>query len=139
MNETIRCLHCRSVFERNPRIKTQRYCARKECQRARKRQWQREKLLSDPDYKANQRDCQKAWHNRHPGYYKAYRKRHPAKAQRNRLLQHCRNSRRSPGKRIAKMDALIPWIGGPPQAFYMLPVIAKMDAFPEKVFLIPAR
>lgn len=137
MNQTIQCVHCGSVFERNPRIKTQRYCARKECQRARKRQWQREKLLSDPDYKANQRDCQKAWHERHPGYYKAYRKHHPGKAQRNRLLQRNRNSRRAAAKRIANMDAFTPRIGGHAEVFYLLPVIAKMDALPQKVILIP--
>ncbi len=43
----------------------------------------------------------------HPGYWKAYRKRSPEKAERNRMLQTVRNPRRknAEGDLIAKMDA----------------------------------
>ena len=53
--DKIRCAHCRCLFVPNHRIKNQRYCNKKECQRARKNAWQRQKLANDPDYKANQR------------------------------------------------------------------------------------
>ena len=52
----------------NPRVKTQRFCSDKACQRARKAQWQRDKLATDPDYRANQRDCQYRWQHQHPQY-----------------------------------------------------------------------
>ena len=138
MSLTIQCVHCGRHFEPNPRVKNQRYCNEKECQRARKRKWQQERLLSDPDYKANQRDCQKEWHNRHPGYYKQYRERHPKNCERNRLMQCYRNSRRRPRQKIAKMDAFHPAPVLHPALYYVLPVIAKMDALTQKVIIIPA-
>jgi hypothetical protein len=138
MNRTIRCTHCGNRFEPNPRNKNQSYCSNKECQRARKRKWQREKLLNDPDYKANQRDCWRKWHERHPGYYKLYRERHPKSSERNRLMQRYRNSHRPSRRTIAKMDALRPAPVLDPASYYLLPMIAKMDASIQKVIIIPA-
>jgi hypothetical protein len=86
-------------------VKNQRYCSEKACQRARKRKWQQAKLLSDPDYQANQLDCQREWHQRHLGFYQQYRERHPKSSERNRLMQRLRNSRRRPRQKIATMDA----------------------------------
>ena len=74
----IRCAHCGCLFDPNPRVKNQRYCSDKECQRARKRLWQRRKLATDPDYKANQTDCQKTWREKNPDYWRKYRERNPA-------------------------------------------------------------
>lgn len=138
MNRTIQCAHCGCRFEPNPRVKNQTYCAQKDCQRARKRKWQKAKLASDPDYKANQGDCQREWHKRHPGYYKEYRKRHPALIERNRLMQCYRNSLRRPRGEIAKMDAFEPAPHAHPAIYYLLPLIAKMDASPQKVLIIPS-
>ncbi|NLI31809.1 MAG: hypothetical protein GX422_03355 [Deltaproteobacteria bacterium] len=59
MNRNIQCAHCGCRFEPNPRVKNQSCCSQKDCQRARKRKWRKAKLVSDPDYKANQRDCQR--------------------------------------------------------------------------------
>jgi len=50
MREPARCAHCGSTFDRNPRVKNQHFCNNKDCQRARKRLWQKQKLASDPDY-----------------------------------------------------------------------------------------
>ena len=50
-----RCVHCRCLFVLNPRLKDQRYCGRIECQRARKRHWQRTKMAADADYQLNLR------------------------------------------------------------------------------------
>lgn len=51
MNDMIRCANpcCQRLFVPNPRVKNQRYCNRKNCQRVRKRLWQREKMAGDPD------------------------------------------------------------------------------------------
>jgi hypothetical protein len=139
MSLTNQCDHCGRPFEPDPRVKNQRYCSDKDCQRARKRKWQKEKLLSDPDYRANQRDCQKQWHQQHPGYYKQYRDHHPRRKERNRLLQRYRNSRRRPHQVIAKMDAFKAAQTQHPAVFYLLPLIAKMDALAQKVIIIPIR
>jgi len=118
----------------DPRVKNQRYCGEKECQRARKRKWQKEKLATDPDYKANQADCQREWRRRHPGYYKEYRQANPAYCRRNSLLQGYRNT----GARvIAKMDEFKPAPIKEAGVFYLLPLIAKMDAIAQKILVIP--
>jgi hypothetical protein len=137
MNPTIQCAHCGNHFEPNPRVKNQRYCSEKECQRARKRKWQQEKLLNDPDYKANQRECRKDWLSRHQGYYREFRQRNGKSAERNRLLQKFRDSRRRRPSLLAKMDAFKTAPVKESGHYYLLPVLAKMDASAQKVILIP--
>lgn len=105
MSAAIQCAYCGNLFEPNARVKNQRYCSHKECQRARKRTWQKDKLKTDPDYRANQRDCQKNWHLCHPGYYREYRSKNTLSVERNRLLQKVRDARRRP-QLLAKMDEL---------------------------------
>jgi hypothetical protein len=136
MCEKIRCAapDCKRLFIPNPRVKNQLYCGEKDCQRARRRKWQKEKLATDPDYKADQADRQREWRQLHPGYYKEYRQAHPANRQRNSLLQRYRNAR---ARVIAKMDAFKPAPIKEPGVFYLLPLIAKMDASAQKIFLIP--
>jgi DNA-directed RNA polymerase subunit RPC12/RpoP len=137
MNRMIRCAHCGRRILSNPRVKEQRYCSRKACQRARKTLWQRVKMATDPDYQLNQRDCQKDWNKRNPDYWRLYRSRNPGYRTRNRLLQKHRDRRR---RDLAKMDAF----GGispiQPGSYYLIPArrdLAKMDALSQKVYLIP--
>ncbi len=54
MNQKNRCAKCGCLFRPNPRVKDQEYCNRSACQRARKRRWQRKRMATDPDYRANQ-------------------------------------------------------------------------------------
>ena len=114
MDHMIRCanVHCRRLFVPNPRVKNQAYCARRACQRLRKSLWQKQKMATDADYQANQRDCLKRWRRENPDYWRRYRSQHPEYVQRNRLLQRERDRRRHD--------------------------LAKMDALSHKVFLIPA-
>jgi hypothetical protein len=137
MDPRIRCAHCRRLFQPNPRVKDQRYCSEKPCQRARKNLWQWQKLASDPDYQANQRECDRQWRKRHPDYWRLYRRRHPRSAERNRLFQRARNGKRRPPPVIAKMDASKPSLSVIPGTYYLVPEIAKMDALTRKVILIP--
>ena len=119
----------------NPRSKNQRYCGKKECQRARKRMWQKKKMATDADYHANQKDCNRAWRERNRHYWRDYRRNHPEYAERNRLLQSAWRSRR----RVAKMDASQrnPFIKT--GTYWLIPEdgVAKMDAFAGKVLLVP--
>ena len=55
----LRCAHCGRVVPANPRIKNQTHCDLEACRRDKRRLWQRQKMASDPDYKANQRECHK--------------------------------------------------------------------------------
>lgn len=116
---TKRCAHCGELFQSRPQVPEQTYCASKECQRARKRQWQQVKLQSDAAYRANQRDAQRAWQERHPDYWRDYRESHPAYAERNRDRQRAKPSRQPPSP-IAKMD-----VSSPLDGIYQLRIVAE--------------
>jgi hypothetical protein len=141
MSRKIRCAHCGRLFPPNPHVKNQRFCNKAACQRARKNLWQRQKMASDPDYRANQRDCFRNWSKRHPGYWRHYRRRNSAYCERNRLLQRVRDKKRRT-KDLAKMDALKPILFVKPGTYYLIPqrdrLLAKMDASAQKIFVIPA-
>lgn len=62
------CAHCGHPFEPRPQVPDQAFCSAPECQRARKREWQRAKLQSDPDYRINQQAAQRAWSQRNHDY-----------------------------------------------------------------------
>lgn len=137
--QTVRCAHCGRVVPANPRIKNQTHCNLEACRRDKKKLWQRQKMASDPEYQANQKDCWKAWLERNPNYWKNYRSNHPKVAEHNRLKQRERNRSR---REIAKMDTLDPVLQVTPGTYYLLPeeagkrVIAKMDASISKITII---
>jgi len=124
----------------NPRVKTQRFCSNKACQRARKAQWQRAKLATDPDYRANQHDCQQRWQHQHPQYWHQYRQQRADYRERNRLLQQHRDRKRRL-RPLAKMDVLEAVISIQPGMYHLIPVIgphlAKMDVLSQKCHVIP--
>lgn len=129
-----RCQCCGKVFKPRPQTPNQRYCGRPQCQRERKRVWQKEKRGKDPDYRDNQRRAQQRWAAHHPDYWRKWRKKHPVYREENRRKQAQRNGRRRQRKQgcgasggtegIAKMDVwtpesrlnagtyqLVPWSG----------------------------
>lgn len=140
MNRPIRCAHCRCRFVPHPRVKTQRFCSAKPCQQARKAQWQRDKMATDPDYQANQKDCQRSWQTRHPHYWRQYRHKRPDYCERNRLLQRHRDQKRRP-RVLANMDASVSRTFVKPGVYHLIPEVgeslAKMDALSMKCRLIP--
>jgi len=136
MNRKIRCAHCRRMFYPDPRVRDQRYCSTAVCQRARKSLWQRRKMAADADYRANQRDCQKSWQERHPGYWRQYRGRRSDYHRANRLLQKHRDQKRR-FRRLAKMDALRRFSLFKAGTYYLVESLAKMDVLAQKVLVIP--
>lgn len=130
------CCHCGELFVWSPRNKNQKFCGKPECQRARKAAWQRHKMQTDPDYRFNQKLSNKKWVKSNPGYWKEYRKRNPEKAERNRILQMIRNQKVRDPHLVAKMDALksnkIKVVG----QFWLVPVIAKMEALKVNILEI---
>ena len=143
--EQIPCFYCGGFFDPSPRHKNQTACKDVKCQRAKKAAWQRHKLKTDPIYAANQKSSQQQWIKANPGYWKRYRKKNPNQVERNRIGQAIRNrkARSSPDAKmsdpvlIAKMDASkfnnFKILG----QFWLLPVIAKMDALKVNIIKIP--
>ena len=97
-----RCACCGKPLSPRPQVPDQAYCSAPDCQRARKRQWQRAKLQSDPDYRDNQRAAQQTWSQRNPDYWHNYRDAQPDYVQRNREQQKSRDQARNDD--LAKMD-----------------------------------
>ena len=135
MNQN-RCRHCHTLFLPNPRVKNQSYCHRPECQRARKALWQKQKMHQDLDYQTTHRESQKNWLEQNPGYWKNYRAGHPAYVYKNLQKQKIRD-RKQRLAHLAKMDVLMPYSFVKPGSYLLVPDLAKMDAFPQKIFLIP--
>ncbi len=125
------CLHCGSFFL--PRNKTQNYCSSASCQRARRRNWQKNKLQRDSEYREGQRISQKKWLKANPNYWKEYRAKNPNKVKRNRMLQRIRRKKSSlppnqPSQLIAKMDASNRSPDSLAGHYWLVPEVAKMDA-----------
>ncbi len=100
------CSCCASIFTPLPTVKRQQYCGKPDCQRTRKRRWQKRKRDTDDAYRENQADCRKAWGAKHPEYWKTYRANHPAYVEQNRKKQRERNRRRVRKRPIAKPDMI---------------------------------
>jgi hypothetical protein len=140
MTPKIQCANprCRRLFPTDPRVKSQRYCSRSECQRLRKRRWQREKMETDRDYRLNQKESRQCWREQNRDYSRRYRANHPEYVQRNRLLQRGRDQRRRDN--LAKMDESRSLCPLTPGIYHLIPAkggLAKMDAISSKYFLIP--
>lgn len=133
--EEFPCLHCGVFFV--PRNIKQEYCSREKCQKARRAAWQSNKMKTDPEYRAGQNLSNEKWLKKTPEYWQQYRENNPEKVARNRSLQRIRNKRRvikshSPSipknDLIAKMDARNALADGLSGQYWLVPVIAKMDA-----------
>ena len=111
--EKILCAYCGDLFDPSPRHKNQTACKKPQCQKAKKAEWQRHKMRTDPIYNASQKISQKEWARANPGYWKKYRHKNPDKAERNRVLQTIRNRKARSKKSGTKMGT---------------PLIAKMDS-----------
>ena len=103
------CSACGEAFQPQPQAPSQTYCSREECQRARKRLWQRTKRRTDHDYHENQERAQASWRRKNPDYWRRYRESHPTYTVTNRQKQKARNARRKDGA-IANSDASAPWL-----------------------------
>ena len=134
-----RCHHCGCLFEVCNKVKKHEYCNKKQCQKARKRKWQQEKMKNDEAYRQDQKAAQNDWANNNPDYWKNYRRNNKEYTNRNREQQRRRNRIKradsAPDKEsdpIAKMDALPHENNIISGKYELVPVapgmIAKMDA-----------
>jgi hypothetical protein len=133
------CPHCGKGLISHPAVANQRYCGSAECQKARKRTRQKEKLKRDPDYRENQAAAQDARRRRNKGYWREYRKHNQTCNERNRLRQRERNRQR---RMIAKMDELRGKSLISPGRYRLVPLygkIAKMDELIVEIGVVASK
>jgi hypothetical protein len=118
------CPSCAEAFTRSPRHKNQTFCMKPQCRRARKASLQRNKMKTDPEYRADQKLSNRKWSASRPDYWREYRRRHEDKTQRNRLLQTVRDRNGRAGREAAEV------VSTP---------LAKMDAWERKTGSITGR
>jgi len=100
----LRCAHCGARFLPAPQVPNQAYCSKPGCQKERRRQWQKSKLQTDPDYRDNQLRAQKAWTDRNPDYWRQHRQNSANYG--NSLLGEQDLDSQKPPNRSIKMDSL---------------------------------
>jgi hypothetical protein len=102
-------------------------------------------MRTDADYRATQKESQRAWLYKKPDYWKQYRRKTPLYTKRNRYLQKERDRKRGrgagrvPWDDLAKKDALDPICDANSKRYYLLPVaenLAKKDALMVKIIPI---
>jgi hypothetical protein len=96
MTPTITCINCGAVVPKNPRVKKQKYCSGKECQKAMRRSWKKKAYAKNRSYRRKHLNIQATWREQRPAYeyQKEYRESHPEYVKRNRELQRKRNKKR---------------------------------------------
>jgi hypothetical protein len=143
------CVVCGRDSEAHPKVgRRQNCCGRGGCQRKYKALQQQHRIKYDRDYAADQRRCNGVWREKNRGYWTEYRQKNPKKAQRNNELQKVRNRQKATRKpatsagveSIAKMAELKARISLQKQVdtgqFWLIPVIAKMDALKVNIQVI---
>lgn len=120
---------CGRLFVPCLQVPKQQFCSRKECQQARKREWNRKKVASDPEYQEARKDAQKRWKDKNPDYWKDYRSRHSAYTKNNREQQRIRNQKRrkkASEPMIVKTDESIPTNNVLTGRYKIIPIRADM-------------
>ena len=89
-----RCAACHKLFHPRHQSPHQKFCSTPECQRERKRRWQKARRASDPDYRDNDIQANRRWRSQHPDYWREYRRNHPQSVIQNRDKQRERDRAR---------------------------------------------
>jgi len=142
-----RCRHCGCNLEVCTKVKKHEYCTKPDCQKARKRAWQKKKMAEDAEYRRDQKEAQKIWRENNPHYWKKYRSENERYTEENRLRQRQRNRTQralSTGRakvgEVAKMDAIKGKNNTLSGRYELIPIagknIAKMDALIVKIDVI---
>ena len=93
MSTSCRCPYCQQWFTASLYRPQQVICSQAECQRRRRREYHRQKLANDAEYRQGARESQKKWRDAHPNYLREYRAKHPAGVTRNRQRQQVRDQK----------------------------------------------
>ena len=68
-----RCKNCGHKFSSPKHISKQQYCSKAECQKIRKKEWNRRKAKRDKGYKAYRKEIQNKWRAKNPHYWRRYK------------------------------------------------------------------
>jgi hypothetical protein len=135
-----RCVYCQQVFQPSKFQPRQTVCGGADCQRGRRTEYHRKKLTADPEYREVCRDSPRKWRSRNPGYWKQYRQKNPAAAERNRSQQQLRDRKRrlcnlanNTSALDLKHSAAQVWLVGPGAAD-----LANNNSAPAQIWVIEA-
>jgi hypothetical protein len=88
------CPYCHKPFDPSPFHPNQRVCFSPECQCKRRRDYHRNKIETDAEYRQVCADSRKKWRDDNPGYQQQYRLQHKDYCEQNRRKQQSRNQKR---------------------------------------------
>lgn len=88
------CLYCRKPFDPSPFHPKQGVCLSHACQQHRRRDYHRNKIAADAEYRQVCADSREKWRENNPGYQKHYRSQHEEYCKQNRKKQQERNRKR---------------------------------------------
>ncbi|MDR7438251.1 MAG: hypothetical protein QN127_11355 [Armatimonadota bacterium] len=96
MPTIFRCPNCSLEKEANYRLKEQKYCGAKACQRLRQREHHKKKMAEDASYRRDHLQSIADWRTKQPWaeYQRQYRQTHPKYVEQNREQQRRRNQKR---------------------------------------------
>ena len=133
-----RCRFCLRHFEPSRFHPEQTACSDKPCQRQRRSQRRKQKLVADAEYRQVCRDSARKWRASHAGYWKQYRAAKPESVERNRTEQRQRDLRRrladlanNTSARDLKSSVARVWWLGPAAAD-----LANNNLAPAQVFIL---
>ena len=89
-----RCPYCERIFQPSKYHPAQSVCSDSGCQRRRRAEYHRQRIVADPEYRQVCLDSPQKWRSRNPDYWRRYREQHPAAVERNRQQQHVRDQKR---------------------------------------------
>src|SRR5204863_366925 len=78
-----RCRYCERIFQPSKYQPGQSVCSDPGCQRRRRAEYHRQKIVADPEYRQVCLDNPQKWRSRNPDYWRRYREQHPAAVERN--------------------------------------------------------
>jgi hypothetical protein len=95
MPTTFRCQNCGLEKPANYRLKKQQYCNQEACQRVRKRNDHKQKMVTDEKYRREHLQSIQDWRTYRPlaQYQRTYRDNHPDYVRKNREQQRRRNQK----------------------------------------------
>jgi hypothetical protein len=94
LSKTCRCPYCQCSFRPSVYRPQQVVCSQPKCQRQRRADYHRKKLMTDAEYRQVVRESQKQWWEEHPGYQKQRRQANLKLVENNRQRQRQRDQRR---------------------------------------------
>ncbi|PYY12516.1 MAG: hypothetical protein DMG69_01050 [Acidobacteria bacterium] len=100
MSKTRRCPYCQRSFLPSVYRPQQEVCGQPECQRRRRADYHRKKLVSDPVYHQVVLESQKKWRDAHCEYQKQRRRANPQLVENNRQHQRQRDQKRRLGRLV---------------------------------------